>query len=173
MKNTLPSQFFIYPSRIRSVYQASLRTALLCLMTTLSFAQGTRLLQQPTLSTTHVAFVYGGDVWVSELNGQRVVRLTSTPAVERDPHFSPDGKSIAFTSNRSGGNAVYTVPVEGGTPTRLTWHPSPSGARGWTPDGKQVLYASTRDTAPTGYERLWTVPTAGGPFHLAHGPVGY
>ncbi|MPR33595.1 S41 family peptidase [Salmonirosea aquatica] len=135
---------------------------IICLSITDSFAQGTRLLQQPTLSATHIAFVYGGDIWVSELNGQRVVRLTSTPAVERDPHFSPDGKSIAFTSNRSGGNAVYTVPAEGGTPTRLTWHPSASSARGWTPDGKKVLYASTRETAPTAYERLWTVPVEGG-----------
>ena len=131
-----------------------------------SFAQGTRLLQQPTLSLTHIAFAYGGDIWASELSGQRVVRLTSTPAVERDPHFSPDGKSIAFTSNRSGGNAVYIVPVEGGNPTRLTWHPSASSARGWTPDGKKVLYASTRETAPTSYERLWTVPVEGGPSTL-------
>lgn len=149
-----------------SFFQKNVWLVFLSLSVVNSFAQGTRLLQQPTLSATHIAFVYGGDVWVSELNGQRVVRLTSTPAVERDPHFSPDGKSIAFTSNRSGGNAVYTVPVEGGTPTRLTWHPSASGARGWTPDGKKVLYASTRETAPTGYERLWTVGTDGGPSTL-------
>jgi tricorn protease len=139
---------------------------IICLFITDSLAQGTRLLQQPTLSSTYIAFAYGGDLWVSELNGQRVTRLTSTPAVERDPHFSPDGKLIAFTSNRSGGNAVYTVPAEGGTPTRLTWHPGASGARGWTPDGMQVLYASTRETAPTSYERLWTVPVEGGPSTL-------
>ncbi len=128
-----------------------------------ALAQGTRLLQQPTLSGTHIAFVYGGDLWVTDLNGQGLRRLTSTPAVERDPHFSPDGKLVAFTSNRSGSNAVYTVPVEGGDATRLTWHPSGSSVRGWTPDGKQVLYASSRDAAPTAYERLWTVPTMGGP----------
>ncbi len=130
--------------------------------TSAAFSQGTRLLRQPSISSTHIAFAYGGDIWVSDFESQKVVRLTSTPAVESDPHFSPDGKLIAFTSNRSGSNAVYTVAVEGGTPKRLTWQPSASRARGWTPDGKQILYASTRETAPTSINRLWTIPYEGG-----------
>ncbi len=131
-------------------------------LTSNTFSQGTRLLRQPSISPTHIAFAYGGDIWVSHFESQKVVRLTSTPAVESDPHFSPDGTLIAFTSNRSGSNAVYTVSVEGGTPKRLTWHPSDSRARGWTPDGKKVLYASSRETAPTSINRLWTIPYQGG-----------
>ncbi|NQU88590.1 MAG: PD40 domain-containing protein [Mariniphaga sp.] len=130
------------------------------------FAQGTRLLRQPSLSSTHIAYSYGADIWVTNLNTQITVRLTSTPAVESNPHFSPDGKLIAFTSNRSGSNAVYTVPVEGGSATRITWHPSSSNVRGWTPDGKQILYSSSRETAPSGHERLWTVSAEGGPSTL-------
>lgn len=130
--------------------------------TNIVFSQGTRLLRQPSISSTHIAFTYGGDIWVSDFESQTVVRLTSTAAVESDPHFSPDGKLIAFTSNRSGSNAVYTVALEGGTPKRLTWHPSASKARGWTPDGKQVVYASTRETAPTSIYRLWTISYEGG-----------
>ncbi|PHN05382.1 S41 family peptidase [Flavilitoribacter nigricans] len=126
-------------------------------------AQGTRLLRQPTISENYLAFVYGGDIWRSDLDGQNVRRITSTPAVESDPHFSPDGKWLAFTSNRSGGSSVYIVPVAGGNPTRLTWHPSASGVRGWTADGKHVLYASTRESAPVSYNKLWTVPATGGP----------
>ena len=163
--SSTPGFWSLFPPS-HSLFQKAAWLVFLSLGTVNSFAQGTRLLQQPTLSATQVAFAYGGDIWVSELNGQRVVRLTSTPAVERDPHFSPDGKLIAFTSNRSGGNAVYTVPVEGGTPTRLTWHPSASSARGWTPDGKKVLYTSTRDMAPVAHERLWTVAAEGGPSTL-------
>jgi tricorn protease len=126
-------------------------------------AQGTRLLRQPSLSSRHVTFCYGGDVWVTELATQKTIRITSTAAIESNPHFSPDGKSIAFSSNRSGNHAVYTVSIEGGSPKRLTWHPAPSFVRGWTPDGKYVLYASSRDSAPTGYDRLWTVSANGGP----------
>ena len=131
-----------------------------------SYAQGTRLLRQPSVSSTHVAFVYGGDIWVSNFTSQKTSRITSTGAVESDPHFSPDGKMIAFTSNRSGSNAVYIVSINGGDPTRLTWHPSSCQARGWTPDGTQVLFSSTRNTAPTSFDRLWTVSLNGGPATL-------
>ena len=130
------------------------------------FAQGTRLLRQPTFSSTHIAFGYGGDLWAYSFADHETVRLTSTPAVEADPHFSPDGKTIAFTSNRSGVDEVYTVPVEGGEAKRITWHPSPSYARGWTPDGKRILFSSTRETAPTSIERLWTISPEGGPATL-------
>jgi tricorn protease len=136
-------------------------------------AQGTRLLRQPSLSDRNIAFVYGADIWVVDKKGGEARRITSTAAIESDPHFSPDGLSIAFTSNRSGVAAVYVVSVEGGTPTRLTWYPSAAYARGWTPDGKYILYSSTRETAPTRYGRLWTVPVNGGPSTLLPSPFGF
>ncbi len=135
-------------------------------LATFSVAQGTKLLRHPALSETHVAFTYGGDIWVSDLQTQQTKRLTNTGAVESNPHFSPDGKTVAFTSNRSGSDAVYTVPVEGGNPKRLTWYPASAKVCGWTPDGKNVLYSSSRETAPTGIGRLWTVSKDGGPSTL-------
>ncbi len=132
-------------------------------ITTISLAQGTRLLREPTISNTHIAYTYGGDLWVTSLNDNKALRLTSTAAVESDPFFSPDGTLIAFTSNRSGSNAIYTVSVNGGEVTRLTWHPSAAFVRGWTPDGKHILYATSRESAPTAFDRLWTVSKNGGP----------
>jgi tricorn protease len=131
-------------------------------------AQGTRLLRQPALSDTHVAFTYGGDIWITDLSSRQTSRITSTAAVESNPHFSPDGKILAFSSNRSGSNSVYVVSTEGGTPQRLTWYPASAKACGWTPDGKSVLYSSSRETAPTGFGRLWTVSKDGGPSKLLH-----
>jgi len=136
---------------------------LLASISTPIFSQGTRLLRQPSISASNIAFTHGGDIWVTNLQGTDLKRITSTPAVESDPHFSPDGNWIAFTSNRAGGNAVFIVSKNGGTPKRLTWHPSPSSARGWTNDGKRVLYASTRGSAPSSFNYLFTVSVDGGP----------
>lgn len=136
-------------------------------------AQGTRLLRQPTLSDQHVAFAHGGDLWVVNRSGGEARRLTSTPAVEQNPRFSPDGRWIAFTSDRFGVPSVFVVPLEGGEPTRLTWYPSASYALGWTPDGDRVLYASSRGTAPAGYQRLWSVDRDGGPSQLLPAPWGH
>ena len=129
-------------------------------------SQETRLLRQPSISQTQIAFVYGGDIWVSDLQSGQAYRITSTGAVESNPHFSPDGKTIAFSSNRSGVTAVYTVPAGGGTPTRLTWYPASATVCGWTPDGERILYSTSRETAPAGYGRLWTVSAGGGPSEL-------
>ena len=155
------------PARISNMFRKQFYGSLIaiCLLfySSMIFSQGTRLLRQPAISSTQITFAYGGDIWVADLNSQEVLRLTSTPAVESNPHFSPDGKLIAFNSNRSGNQAVYIVPVGGGSPKRLTWHPSPSIVSGWSTDGKQVLYATSRDNAPSGFNRLWKVNADGGP----------
>jgi len=72
---------------------------------------GTRLLEQPDMNKTHITFIYGGDVWVTSVGGGNTTRITSTGAVESDPHVSPDGLSIAFTSNRTGNACVYVVSI--------------------------------------------------------------
>lgn len=146
-----------------SIYSKGLIIFALILTSTILSAQGTRLLRQPSMSSENIVFTYGSDIWISDTNGQNVRRITSTPAVESNPHLSPDGQWIAFSSNRSGNTAVYVVSKNGGTPTRLTWHPSASLVRGWSPDGSKILYSSTRETAPSNYSRLWTVSAQGGP----------
>jgi len=125
-------------------------------------AQGTRLLRQPTVSATDIAFTHGADVWIVAKAGGLARRVTSTPAVESDPKLSPDGQWIAFTSNRSGTPAVYVVRSSGGEPARLSWYPAASLARGWSPDGARVLYATTFGTAPSPHHRLWSVARTGG-----------
>ncbi len=150
-------------TRINSHIWVPLFAMIFLLSVTSAFSQGTRLLHQPSLSSTHIAFVYGGDIWATDLGNQKVLRLTSTPAVESNPQFSPDGQWIAFNSNRSGNQAVYIVPPEGGSPKRLTWHPGSASVCGWSSDGKLVLYSTSRDNAPGGFVRLWTVSTEGGP----------
>jgi tricorn protease len=150
-----------------------LTASLLLVSSSVLTAQGTRLLRDPSLGPTTIAFAYGGDIWTVSRQGGEARRITSTPAVEMDPQISPDGRSIAFTSNRGGSEAVYVVPVEGGNPRRLTWSPSGERARGWTPDGRQVLFSSARVSAPTAYDKLFTIPVAGGPAQLIPAYMGF
>ncbi len=153
--------------------RSTLFLSALMLIANTIFAQiNTRLLQQPDISKDKIVFVYGADLWLAPIQGGEAKRLTSTPAIEENPRFSPDGKHIAFSSNRTGATAVYVVSSEGGTPRQLTWHPSASRVVGWSPNGTYVIYESGRDTAPVGYSRLWKVPVAGGPSEVIPIPRG-
>src|SRR6266571_5472436 len=137
---------------------------LLCLsISGIATAQGTRLLRHPTVSHDSVAFEYAGDLWIVSRSGGQARRLTSTPGVETDPYFSPDGTQIAFTATVAGNTDVYVMPTTGGDAKRLTYHPGLDRVRGWTPDGRRVIFASVRDSAPQqSYFRLWTVSVDGG-----------
>src|SRR5919108_310068 len=93
----------------------------------------TRMLRMPTVSATHIAFAYANNIWTVERAGGMARRLTSFQGQTTNPHFSPDGKSIAFSAEYAGNVDVYVVPAEGGEPKRLTWHPGNDFAQGWTP----------------------------------------
>src|SRR5262249_9183407 len=110
----------------------------------------------------HIVFRYADDLWVADLDGKNVRRLTSDEGIEANPVFSPDGKTLAFSGQYEGNLDIYTIPVTGGSPTRLTWHPSPDLALGFTPDGKEVLFSSPRHVSNNRYSQLFTVPLTGG-----------
>ena len=122
----------------------------------------TRLLSQPALSATHVAFIYAGDLWSAKLDGTDVRRLTTADGDESNPFFSPDGSLIAFTGNYDGNSDVYVIPSTGGMPRRLTFHPAQDIAQGFTPDGKRVLFVSNRGAVTTRLSQVFTVPVDGG-----------
>ncbi len=126
-------------------------------------AGGTRLLRMPTVSNDQIAFAYAQNIWVVPRAGGTARRVTSFQGQAINPHFSPDGKWIAFSGEYAGNLDVYVVAASGGEPRRLTWHPSGDAVQGWTPDGKSVMFSSARATAaPTGAPRFWTVPVDGG-----------
>jgi tricorn protease len=123
----------------------------------------TRLLRTPTVSSTQIGFAYANNIWVVPRAGGSAKRLTSFQGQTANPHFSPDGRWIAFSGEYAGNFDVYIVPSEGGEPKRLTWHPGADLVEGWTPDGKSILFSSNRATwAPSGTPRFWTVSAEGG-----------
>ena len=124
-------------------------------------AQGTQLLRQPTVSDNQIVFVYANDLWRVSIQGGNAIRLTSNEGQESLPHFSPDGKWIAFTGQYDGNTDVYLIPSQGGSPKRLTWHPSGDFVQGWTPDGK-IMFRSGREGRPTQTNKFYTVSPNGG-----------
>lgn len=135
--------------------------ALAVLYTCFTIAQGTQLLRQPTLHDENVVFVYANDLWKASTNGGTAIRLTSDEGYESSPHFSNDGKMIAFTAEYDGNVDVFVIPSEGGEPKRLTYHPGGDFVQGWTPDGK-VLFRSGRESQPTMTNKFFTVSLNGG-----------
>ena len=120
------------------------------------------LLQSPTLSSTQIAFSYGGEIWIVSRDGGDAQRLVTGSDRLRGPIFSPDGTMIAYTGNYNGNDDLYVVPATGGEPRRLTYHPGTDLAIGWTPDGKNILFVSTRASYSDAMQ-FFTMPLHGDP----------
>jgi len=113
--------------------------------TGLLLADGTRLVRHPDYNNGRLVFTYMGDVWV--FDGESPARrLTVHTASDIYPKFSPDGKWVAFTSNRYGNWDVFIIPSEGGLPRRLTFYTGTDVVVTWTPDSKFVVFRSRRDS---------------------------
>jgi len=136
--------------------------SLALIMSGLATAEPTRLLRQPDISSDHLVFAYAGDLWLSSRDGSDPRRLTSSPADESNPHFSPDGQHIAFAASYEGNTDVYVIAVAGGNPERLTWHPGDDIPVGWSADGSEVAFATRRETDHGRSHQLYHVSVEGG-----------
>jgi Tol biopolymer transport system component len=92
------------------------------------------------------------DIWIINVDGSGLTRLTTNPTADRYPAWSPDGKRIAFTSKRSGNEDVWVIDVEKAlsgsgeqAATRLTDAPDRDRYPMWSSDGKQMTFNSQRD----------------------------
>ena len=124
--------------------------------TSIVVAREARLVRYPSYHNGRVAFTYLADIWVADENGQNVQRRGPSrpqrPArrrrtiAARDVYarFSPDGKWIAFSSDRNGNLDVFVISSTGGTPKQMTFHSADDTVLGWTPDGRGVLFSSSR-----------------------------
>ena len=81
-----------------------------------------------------LAFTWRGDIWSVPVKGGAARRLTQHPANESSPAFSPDGKQLAFTSDREGSRQIYVMPAGGGDPRQLTWHTEGWQVGEWFPE---------------------------------------
>ncbi len=93
-----------------------------------------------------LAFDYAGDIWIVPTDGGLARRLTQHPKKDVQPKFSPDGKEIAFISDRTGSNQIFILPADGSQlPRQVTFHTSGYTLHGWHPDGQQLVASGSRD----------------------------
>ena len=122
-----------------------------------------KLARHPDYHAGKIAFSYMGDIWTANEDGSAVLRITDNVARDVYPRFSPDGRTIAFSSNRYGNYDVFVVPATGGTPKRLTYYSGGDEVVGWTRDGQKILIRSSRgDGAFPSVATLYELPINGG-----------
>ena len=117
---------------------------------------------------TQIAFSFKGDIYTVATNGGRANQITTNPAHDTRPIWSPDGKQIAFASDRLGGMDIYLVDKEGGVPIRLTTHSGNETPLAFK-DNAHILFQAnilpaTDDMqfASAQFPQVYEVSTAGG-----------
>ena len=107
-------------------------------------------------SDTNIWQVRGGDA-----TGQQdtAVRLITSTRAEARPAFSPDGRQVAFMSDRSGTFQVWICDRDGSNAKQLTSFPEPgAGMPAWSPDGRQIAF----DSSANGDYNVYVIPVTGG-----------
>lgn len=142
-------------------------------------------LAEPSLSpdSAEIAFVSGGDIWTAPANGGTASLLITDPATEGRPLFSPDGRELAFTSNRNGASNIYVMALATGQIRRLTFSDAAERLDGWSRDGKWIYLSSAANDIASQNDIFRVVSSGGTPlevsrerylneFHAAPSPDG-
>jgi Tol biopolymer transport system component len=99
------------------------------------------------------------DLYLLNLPGGRLRRLTTGPAADLSPSWAPDGARLAFRSDRDGNDEVYVMNADGGRQRNLTRNPASDYSPAWSPDGTRIAFATAR-ADPTGND-LWLMDADG------------
>lgn len=141
----------------------------------------TGIIQYPSISPDGQTLVFtsAGDLWAIPRAGGTAIRLTSHPADDRRSAFSPDGKWLAFESERDGPRNVYIAAFERtpagislGPVRRVTTTDRAQNLSGFSSDGKYVLFSSANEPSIYRSTRLYRAPVDGGPIERVSGAFG-
>ena len=93
------------------------------------------------------------DLYIKTIGGVALTQLTSDPAADIQPTFSPDGTHVAFASRRSGNWDIWIIGTAGGAPIQVTRGAAQEVHPSWSPDGAKLVFCSL--PANSGQWELW------------------
>ncbi len=126
--------------------------------------------RRPRETASYSRITTGKCVCIASRRGSRSSGVAASSSFEADPHFSPDGRHIAFNSGRSGKVAIWVAAADGSDPRQLTshrwgWQGSPK----WSPDGRTIAFDAFD---PDDHVHVWTIPAEGGTPRRITEPTG-
>jgi len=147
------------PLKRKTIVTATL-IASMAFITTAAHADGILYARYPALSPdgSTIAFTYMGDIWTVPASGGEARRLTVHEGEDICPFFSPDGRTILFSSRRYNNYDLFVIPADGGPARQLTFHTADDIGSGWFARGDSVLFASGRNES----RDIYKISIAGG-----------
>lgn len=109
------------------------------------------------------------DIYLLPVGRTEPLRLTSHPAPDRQPAWSPDGREIAFSSRRSGDWEIYVYNLPFGQLRQITNSPGYDGHPRWSPDGQWLVYEAYRNQNMDIF--IMRADGSEGPFRLTEHPA--
>ena len=108
-----------------------------------------RLISAPAVSPDGKSMVFEwiNDLWTASTDGGEAHCVEANPARETSPLFTPDGKRIVFSSDRSGSMQIFSIPARGGNATQHTQHTEGNELRCISPDGTHAIICGIREQA--------------------------
>jgi Tol biopolymer transport system component/imidazolonepropionase-like amidohydrolase len=110
-----------------------------------------------------IVFDLLGDVYALDARGGEAKALLVGPPFDSQPVYSPDGRRIAFLSDRSGSENLWIADADGSGPQQLSWDLDNTSfaSPAWAPDGRYV-YVSRSEKPNVGVFNIWVYPVQGG-----------
>ncbi len=121
---------------------------------------------------SRVAFSWRGDIWSVPTNGGGATRLTANPGNDLRTSWSPDGRFLAFDSDRSGYLNLHVMNAAGGDVGQVTFEDASCLLSGFAPDGGSLLFEARREGDVFREMRPYSVPVAGGAISRVHDAFG-
>ena len=82
------------------------------------------------------------DIYLVSIDGGDVWKFVRGDGDDHSPRWSPDGRSLAFVSDRDGSSQIWIIPADGGEARRVTDVPTGAGGPLWSPDGTRIVFTS-------------------------------